>query len=164
MLLEGFNANDVEPSRDFEALAEGWYVAMITESEQKPTKAGDGSYLSLTWEIDEGPAKGRKIWENLNLDNPNPKAVEIATRNLGDICRATGIMAPKNSEELHYKRIAIRLAVKEYNGEKKNEVKGHRAIKAGTESAAPASSSKPASATPAAPAKPAAPPWQRKAS
>src|SRR5690606_17964130 len=126
--------------------------------EEKETKAGTGSYLSLTWEIDEGPAKGRKVWENLNLNNPNSKAVEIATRSLGDICRAAGIMAPKTSEELHYKRIAIRLVVKEYNGEKKNEVKGHRALK---DPGKPASS--PAPSNQAAPSKPATPPWQRKA-
>ena len=38
--LNGFNANEVDPAADFEAVPPGEYTAIITESETKPTKAG----------------------------------------------------------------------------------------------------------------------------
>jgi hypothetical protein len=39
------------------------------------------------------------IWSRLNLDNP--KAVEIARRDLSAICRAVGVLTPGDSSELH---------------------------------------------------------------
>ena len=57
--LTGFDANQIEPTSDFEPLPAGKYVAMITESELRPTKSGVGNYLQLTFEIIEGPCKGR---------------------------------------------------------------------------------------------------------
>ena len=52
--------------------------AVITESEMKANKAGTGSYLQLTFEIIEGPYKGRIFWARLNLDSPSATAVQIA--------------------------------------------------------------------------------------
>lgn len=159
--LSGFNADEHEPGgNNFEPMPKGWYTAMITESESKGTKAGDGTYLSLTFEIEDEAYKGRKVWANLNLDNPNPKAVEIAQRNLADICRAVGVMQPRESEELHYKPLGIYLVQKEFNGETKNEVKGFRALKGAP--ASPPPSAPPSSKAGTSEKK--APPWQRKAS
>src|SRR3990172_3284342 len=36
--LNGFNANNVDPATDFEPIPAGKYLAVITESEMKPTK------------------------------------------------------------------------------------------------------------------------------
>jgi len=47
--LNGFNAHSVEPMADFEPIPAGKYVAVITDSEMKPTKSGNGSYLELTF-------------------------------------------------------------------------------------------------------------------
>ena len=52
--LNGFDANQVEPSNDFEPIPGGKYLAVITDSEQKPNKAGTGSYLNLTFQIIDG--------------------------------------------------------------------------------------------------------------
>ena len=41
--LNNFNANQVEPSSNLEAIPAGKYLAVITESELKPTKSGSGS-------------------------------------------------------------------------------------------------------------------------
>ena len=59
------------PPREFEPIPAGKYLAMITESEMKPTKSGSGSYLQLTFQILEGEYKGRFLWARLNLNNPN---------------------------------------------------------------------------------------------
>ena len=53
--LGNFNANQVEPTTEFETIPAGRYQAMIVESEMKPTKSGSGSYLQLTFQIVEGP-------------------------------------------------------------------------------------------------------------
>ena len=52
--LQGFDANTVEPADDLEPIPAGKYVAVITDSEMKPTKSGIGSYLQLTFTIIEG--------------------------------------------------------------------------------------------------------------
>ena len=83
--LQGFDANEVEPANDLEPIPVGKYVAVITDSEMKPTKSGAGSYLQLTFQIIEGDHSGRLLWVRLNLDNPNATAVEIARRELSSI-------------------------------------------------------------------------------
>ena len=60
--LRGFDANQVEPSTDFDPLPAGKYPAVITASETKPTKAGTGHFLQLTFQVVEGPFKGRQLW------------------------------------------------------------------------------------------------------
>lgn len=99
--LTGFDANQVEPKGEFEPLPSGKYLALITASEMKSTKAGGGQYLQLTFEVLDGDHKGRKFWVRLNLINANATAVQIARAELSSICRATGIMQPKDSCELH---------------------------------------------------------------
>ena len=60
--LQGFDARTVEPSADFEAIPAGKYLAIITDSGMKETKAGTGNYLELTLQIIEGEFKGRNLW------------------------------------------------------------------------------------------------------
>ena len=67
--LNGFNANEVDPAVGFDPIPAGKYLAIITESEMKPTKAGTGQYLQLTFQVLEGQYKGRLVWARLNLDN-----------------------------------------------------------------------------------------------
>jgi hypothetical protein len=125
--LTGFDANQVEPSADFEAIPAGKYLAMITESEIKPTKSGAGSYLQLTFEILEGPYKGRFLWSRLNLDNQNATTVQIARAELSSICRAVGVMTPSDSVELHNLPMLITVKCKKRDdtGEVSNEIKGY---------------------------------------
>ena len=126
-----FNAEGVDTTSQFDALPAGDYVAMVTDSASKATKDGTGSYLELTMQIQEGQFHGRKIFDRLNLKNKNPKAVEIAQKQLAMLCHATGIMQVNDSEQLHYKPIVVKLGVKEntYNGSTslQNEVKGYKA-------------------------------------
>jgi hypothetical protein len=112
MELNGFNANEVDPAQSREPIPAGWYKAVITESEEKPTKAQTGSYLQMTVEIIEGDHAGRKAFERLNLNNPNATAVEIAQRTLSSICRAVGVMTPRTSNDLHDKPFMVKIKVK----------------------------------------------------
>ncbi len=131
--LSGFNAESVEPQGDFEPIPAGWYIAMITQSEMKPTKTGDGEYLQLRLDIIEGEYENRVLFDRLNLKNPNQTAVEIAQRELSAICRAVGVMQPKDSSDLHDKPLRVKVAIRPAgNGyEASNEIKAYDAADTG---------------------------------
>lgn len=128
--LGGFDASQVEPTRAFEPVPAGKYVAVIVASEFKPTKSGTGQYLELRLQIVDGEHKGRQFWERLNLQNPNPTAVENAKGTLSAICRAVGVMAPQDSAELHDHPIQIKIVCKKDagTGEIRNEIKGYEKL------------------------------------
>jgi hypothetical protein len=125
--LGNFNANEVEPVSEFETIPAGKYLAVITDSEMKPTKSGGGRYLELTFQIIEGEYKNRLLWSRLNLENANATAVQIARQELSSICRATGLMTPKDSADLHNLPLLITVKCKkrEDTGEVTNEIKGY---------------------------------------
>ena len=125
--LSGFNATEVEPTTSFDPLPAGKYLAVITESEMKPTKSGTGSYLQLAFQVLEGQFKNRILWARLNLDNPNQLTVQIARAELSAICRAVGVMQPKDSCELHNLPLVITVKCKkrEDTDEIVNEIKGY---------------------------------------
>jgi len=125
-----FDANKVDPSNNYELLAAGWYPAQLEKSEMKKTKANDGSYLSLMFKILDGESKGRTVFTNMNLDNPNPVAVEIAERNFSALCHATGVMVVKDTEQLHGKPLQIKVTVSPAEGkyDASNDVKGYKTL------------------------------------
>lgn len=112
-----FDATQVEPDKGFgDPLPTGWYNVAIDESEMKPTTEGTGSYLKLRFDVLDGQYKGRKIWEQLNLRNPNAQTVEIAQKQLSAICHAVGVLKPAKSEELHNKPLKVRVGQKPASG------------------------------------------------
>jgi len=157
MDLNGFNALEIEPATSYEPIPADWYKAVITETEEKPTKAQTGSYLQLTIEVIEGHYQGRRVFERLNLKNPNSVAVEIAQRSLSSICRSIGVNNPQNSEELMDKPLMIKVAVKPAQGEygASNEIKGYDAVGGATTAPAPAAVAATASAGAS------TPPWKK---
>jgi len=125
--LNNFNAAQVEPNSEFQPIPAGKYVAVITNSEMKPTKNGNGAYLELTFQILDGDYKGRLVWSRLNLENPNPMAVKIARGDLSAICRAVSVLEPKDSSEIHHLPLVINVRAKTRpdTGEVSNEIKGY---------------------------------------
>ena len=125
--LNGFDADTVEPTTDFETIPADKYEAVITESEFKPTKAGTGNYLQLTFQVIAGAYKNRFLWARLNLNNPNATAVTIAQSELSAICRAVGVTKPRDSVELHNLPSVIRVRCKTRHdtGEIVNEIAGY---------------------------------------
>lgn len=59
--LNGFDARPSGPGRGFDPIPAGKYLAVITETEMKDTKKGGGQYLQLTFQIIDGPFKGRYV-------------------------------------------------------------------------------------------------------
>ena len=125
--LNGFNANEVDPAVGYDAIPTGKYLAIITESEMKPTKNGAGKYLQLTFQVLEGQYQGRLVWARLNLENSSQQAVKMARAELSAICRAVGVMAPRDSLELHDLPLVIKVDIKKRkdNDEPANVIKGY---------------------------------------
>jgi hypothetical protein len=149
--LGSFNANEVEPA-SFDPLPASKYLACITESEMKATKNGSGQFLNLTFQVLDGEYKGRKVWARLNLKNQNVQAEQIARGQLSAICRAVGVMTPRDSLELHNLPLVITVKIKkrEDTGDLQNEISGY-SKKDGT-LAPPATTAPAATSTP---------PWKR---
>jgi hypothetical protein len=170
-LTEAFDVNElpVGNTGNFEPLPAGWYTCTISQAELKDTKAGNGQYIKLRYDITGPTHQGRVVFGNLNIKNANAKAEEIGRQQLGDIMRAIGLAKVTDTDQLIGGQISIKLEVKQdaqYGAS--NEVKGFKSISG---SPAPAGAStfaahipvgeKNASVMQAAPAK-AAPPWAKK--
>lgn len=154
-----FDASTVAPSAPMDVLPDGDYAVIIEASEWKETKKKDGSYLELVLQVVDGPAKGRKVWDRLNLSNPNTVAVDIAQQTLSAICHAVGVLKVSDSTQLHNLPMIVKLKVKQGENGPMNECKGYKALKAGVVgSVGTVTPSAPSTA----PSAPAVPPWQRK--
>jgi hypothetical protein len=147
--LGDFNATEVKPNRGFDPLPAGRYLATVTASEKKPTKDGTGSYLNLEFTVLEGEFKGRKVWDRLCLNHPNPQAVKIALSNLSALCHAVGVLKPGDSVALHNIPFVLTLGVKKRTdtGDLTNDVRAY--------------SKREAAAGPPQTVQADAPPWQR---
>ena len=155
-----FSAEGIDIRSNYEAIPAGDYESMVTASEMKSTKDGTGQYLELTVEIQTGQFQGRRLFDRLNLQNRNPKAVEIAQKQLAQLCHATGVLQVQDSQQLHNRPIVMKVAVKnDPERGPSNEIKGYKARGAAT-AQAPAFQAPRAPAAPQAPA--AAPlPWAK---
>jgi hypothetical protein len=99
-----FNPNEIpEDNRSFEPLPAGDYNMQVVDSEVKPTKKGNGDQLVLTLEVLDGPYANRRVWDRLNIRNPNSDAQRIAERALADLCLAINVMHITDSSSLHFK-------------------------------------------------------------
>ena len=124
-----FNANDYDPDAGFDPIPAGtevkaWIVPVGPEDpngehvqwkDVKPPKKGQ--YLQLTWTIVEGPHKGRKVWDRLNLKNPSKEAKDIAHKTLSGICAALGTKNLTDTQQLRGKPVVLKLKVRPAQGQ-----------------------------------------------
>lgn len=106
-----FDANQVAPAAPQGAIPPDHYLAAITKSEMKVTSKKDGSLLALEYTIQAGKYKGRKLFNNLNLNNKNTTAVEIAQAELSAICHAVGVLQINDSSQLHGISMCVKVGV-----------------------------------------------------
>ncbi len=100
-LEEGFAPS---PAKSYEPLERGDYQCIVIETGIKTTKAGTGEYIEVVLQVVDGEHSGRRLWDRLNVSNPNKQAEEIARRQLTGLCQAVGMdMGSKlaNTEQLH---------------------------------------------------------------
>lgn len=153
---ETFRVSDLPEApaaRSFDPVPEGVYDAVIKGAEIKTTKAGNGKYLAVRYDIANGDHRGRVVFANLTLRNPNIEAERIGRQQLGEMLQAIGQAEVDDSDELIGAELKIKVTIKQseqYGAS--NEVKGWRPMANGV---------KPAAAPAAATGK-AAPPWAKK--
>jgi hypothetical protein len=125
-----FDPNEIPADdRGFEPIPAGDYLCQVTDSDIVDTKAGTGQILKLTIEVVDGPYAERKVFENLNIRNPNPQAQSIAQRALADLCQATGVGAIRDSEDLHFRPFVAKIGIetdKSGQYDPKNKVKRYK--------------------------------------
>jgi hypothetical protein len=108
-----FNAGQVEPAKAWEPVAPGMHPALIRSAAFKATKNGSGQYLQIDMDIIDGPEKGRKLTDRLNLFNSSEKAVNMAKASLSALCRSMGEMVVSQTEQLLNKTTIALVTVKD---------------------------------------------------
>lgn len=128
-LGQTFETKDIAPLMDFSPVPESWYNARITTAELKDTKAGNGTYIAVRYDITGPTHQGRVVFGNLNITNPNQKAEEIGRQQLGALCTAIGLERVSDTDELVGGNLQIKLSIKtdEQYGSR-NEVKAFKAM------------------------------------
>ena len=163
-LNETYDVNELpQGNSNYDPLPPGWYHANITGAELKSTKAGNGQYIAVRYDITGPTHQGRVVFGNLNIKNPNPKAEEIGRQQLGEIMRAIGLAKVTDTDQLIGGSLQIKLEIRTQEGyEPSNDVKGFKATSGSVPT--PVAASAPAQAAAAAPAASgkAAPPWAKK--
>lgn len=115
MVSINFKANEVEEATDL--IPAGDYPFMVVESEIAPNKKGTGSYLKLVMHCLDESYAGFRVYEYLNIDHPNEKVVNIAQRQLAELCGALDIEELEDTNELHDLEFIARLKVEPGNGD-----------------------------------------------
>jgi hypothetical protein len=143
-----FNAASVEPmqSRSFDPLPKGDYEMMIVKSDVKATQAGTGHYIELEMHVLGGEHSGRRIWERLNIDNPNKTAQDISQAALAALCHAVNVPDMSETEQLHDIPFVAHIEI-DKKDPTRNRVMGYVGTTAPAPKSAPAV--KPAAAAPA---------------
>lgn len=142
----GFVPDANDQWQGFEALPAGEYKVQIVDTDLVETKAGDGQYIKIVFEVIGHPSyNGRKIFDNINIVNPNSDAVRIGKQRLNTICALTGMKTIKDTAQLHGKTLSLLLTVgkNKQTGDDTNIIKKYMDIGgAGVTDDAPATSGK----------------------
>ena len=113
MVAFNFNAFQHDPEGGGGVIGPGRYPAVIHETAMKPTKANDGTILSITFRVAQGPNTGRKLTETFNVQNKNPTAVQIAMNELAAIGIACGVPQIADTAQWHGRPLIIDVTVEE---------------------------------------------------
>jgi len=114
VLDQAFDSDDHDDmDGGFDPMPKGDYLCKVVETEINETSAGTGKYIKVKFEVIQGDFKGRFVWTNINIINPNPVAVEIAKKELATLCRAIGKSGTiKDTNELHGIPLTVKVKIK----------------------------------------------------
>jgi len=117
----------------FDPVPAGWYTARITDTKLKKTKAGNGEYLEVKFDITGPSYEGRCVWGRFNLKNPNPQAEQIGQQQFMDCARSIGLDRVTDSDQMLGGGLQIKVSVKPADGQydESNDVKGFKALEGG---------------------------------
>ena len=129
-----FDASAIDTS-SHDPVPAGTYEAVVSASEIRATKSGNGKGINLTFEILSDPAKGRKVWAWINFQHPKAEAQRIGQEELARICKAVGVEKLTETEQLHNKPLMITVAL-DKDDPTRNVIKGYKAKAAAPAAAA----------------------------
>lgn len=132
-LGQEFDVNAMPESTGFDPIPPGWYNVKIATADLKDTKAGNGKYINVRYDILGPTYEGRVVFGMITVKNPSEKAEEIGRQNLGDLMRAIGLAKVRDTDQLIGGQCQIKVATRksEEYGEQ-NEIKGWKALEGGT--------------------------------
>ncbi len=112
--------------RDFTNLPNGDYQLEISASEIKEKNKDTRDHaINLSVTIDvlaPEELKGRKVFNNYNLQHPNPQTQEIGQRQFACLLRSLGLNeAPEDSDELHFISFFARIGMGKDSKEKNTD-------------------------------------------
>ena len=140
-----------QSENNFEPLPAGWYQVKVSGAELKTTKAGNGQYIAIKYDVLGPTHQGRVVFGNINVHNPNPEAERIGREQLGNLMRAIGLSEVSDTDQLIGGSCEVKLSVrKSEEWGDSNDCKAWKSVKGG---AAPAPGSAPAPSAKA--------PWQK---
>lgn len=122
MAFLNFDPNTVSlPERaDYSPLPDGHYNVEITNAEVKPFKNGGGG-LSIEYTVVEPVQYARrKVWQIINIEHANERAVEIGMQTLAKLCLAAKINVKLDNDNyqslLFGKIVRVRTKIKQREG------------------------------------------------
>ncbi len=138
-----FSAEEIKAAGEnrFEIIPAGNYLAQIVKSEIKVNKDGQGTRLSLQFQITDGDKRGRILFQDVTLKNASETAMKIGREQLAQLARACGLTAVQDSAQLHNIEMQIKVGIREDKTgqfEPRNEIKRFEPLSGGKSAAAPA--------------------------
>lgn len=101
-----FDTSTAEKRQGFEVIR-GTFPAQIIESDVVATKTG-GTGAKFTFEIIDGPHKGRKVWGFINIQSNSAEAQRIGQSELRELCESVGLSRVDNTDLLHFKPLMLK--------------------------------------------------------
>lgn len=92
-------------------LPAGEYQMEIVESDYAANSKGTGMLLKLKAQIVGGEYDQRPYFINMSLEHENAQAQEIGQRDFAGLRRATGVLNPNDTVELHRRVFSVKIGV-----------------------------------------------------
>ena len=102
---------DLTNVADQNALPDGTYQVAVSKAEVKPTKTPGGEYIAVEYTVISGLHNGRKLFDQFNIKNANPQAVQIGLSQLKTLMKA-GLKPNPNRLESSQELVGLKLRVK----------------------------------------------------
>lgn len=147
-----FHADQHEATDEYKPLPVDDYNVKIVDTEIKRTRKAEemnddnlGQLLKIKFEVLDGKYKGRYLWTQLNIINPNEMAVEISQKQLSSICRAVRLVIVNYqtndkgivcAPELHGKPLKVTVSIEKGDAQygDKNVINGYKEHSLGLDS------------------------------
>jgi len=84
-------------------MADDSHTIEIVESTYEPTPDGQGMVLKTKSQVVQDKWPSPFVYLNYTLEHRDPKKQQAGQRAFAALRRATGVLNPQDSEELHYK-------------------------------------------------------------